>query len=143
MTHIRHHGLRHVECATQVDIEHRVIIFRLDLHQLQRLRYAGIVDKDIDAAELLDDQGGDRETGDAIRHVAGKPDMTFAEQTRRCKASLSFIKIEDGDLRPVLGEQPCRRLPQSALGRSARHDSNFVFEQHHHLQLQSRSCNFA
>ena len=48
LPHGRDHRLAHVERAAQVHVEHRVVVLRRDVHDLQRLGDAGIVDQHVD-----------------------------------------------------------------------------------------------
>ena len=75
-----------------------------NVHELQRLSDAGIVDQHVDLAELAD-YGLDRgDAGVPVGHVAGDTAMGLA-QFAGGRRRLSGIEIEDDRASAVLGEQ--------------------------------------
>ena len=65
--HMRDEGLAQVEHARHVDVDDALPVFGRDLHQLQRLGDAGVVDEDIDLTE-----GRDRLLGRALCSSRGR-----------------------------------------------------------------------
>ena len=60
----------------QVDVEHRVVVLRRNIHELQRLRDAGVVDQHVDLAEGGDDLLGRLATIGEVADVAADSDVT-------------------------------------------------------------------
>ena len=97
LAHMRDEGLAEMQDAGKIDAEHRIPGLVVDLHDLQRLRDAGIVDQDVDLAE-----GGDRllcrlTASLAIGDVAGNANMAGAQFSRR---SVSTRRRRDPEWRP-------------------------------------------
>src|ERR1700753_3528079 len=101
---MRDEGLAEIENATQVHIQHRVVIGWFDFEELQRLADAGIVDENIDLAELGDDLGGDLVAPLEIDNIADITAMLGADALGHF-ARLGAFEIEDDNAGTVLREE--------------------------------------
>ena len=128
-----------VKRAAQVDVEDAVVARRIDVHDLHRLRDAGVVDQDIDVAERLDARvdGGFAlvELGD----VANEADMIAAKRGCRLNGGVA-VDIENGDAGAVFGEQPCGCKADAVLACSAGNNRGLALE--HHGVHVSQKCKF-
>ena len=97
----RDRRLAHIERPAQVDVEDGLLVSSLDVHDLQRLRDAGIVDQNVDPAELGDDAVDRGDAGGLVGDVAGKAPMAFADLGRR-GLRLRLVEIEDATRPPCL-----------------------------------------
>ena len=93
-----------IQRAAQVDVEDGVVVFRLDVHDLQRLGDAGIVDQHVDRAELGHDLLHRGEAGGLVGDVAGEADDAFAEVGGR-GLRLRLVEIENDDPAAVLANR--------------------------------------
>ena len=129
LAHVRNHRLRHVERTAQADVGHRLIVLRLDFHELQRLGDAGVIDEHVDAperAEHLIDRGLALLQ---VGNVAGKSDMLIAH-FGRSGLRLLGVEIENGHPCALAGEQLGRGHAEPAPRRRTRDDAALVFKQH-------------
>ncbi len=79
LAHLRDEGLAQVEHAAQVDVQHRVVVLGLDVHDLQRLGDAGVVDEHVDPAEFTNDPLGGAQARLLVDDIAGETEMALAE----------------------------------------------------------------
>jgi hypothetical protein len=84
--------LAHVERATQVYVEHRVIILGLDVHELERLGDAGIIDECVDPTEFTNDPLGRVQTSLPVSDIARQAEAPLAEVSSR-GSCLIFVKV--------------------------------------------------
>jgi hypothetical protein len=111
----------------------------LDVHDLQRLGDAGVVDQHVDRApaaqKLLHGGAAGRLVGD----VAGETDMVLAQVACRLFRLLS-VEVEDGDRGAMLGKKPRRGHAQAAGRSRPGHDSKFPIEKTHGLPSSCVGC---
>jgi hypothetical protein len=133
LAHVRHQSLAEVEHAAQVDVEHRIPVLRGDVHELQRLGDAGVVDQDVDMAERLDGAVGRLLAAVAVGHVAREAAVLSAEALGRV-VRRAFVEVDDRDAGAVLGKQPRRSEADPARARGTGNDRHLAGEQHRSLQ---------
>lgn len=105
--HMRNNGLAEVERATQIDIEHRVIIGGLDLHDLQGLRDAGVIDQNINMAEMIDDLINTAAASIAVGNIASDPKVPISQ--RICSLYRQFfITIKNCHTASMLSKKTSR-----------------------------------
>jgi hypothetical protein len=133
-THVRDEGLAQVEYARHIHVDDALPVFGLDLHQLHRLRDAGIVDEDIDLTEGRDRLLGRALTALEIGNIAAESDVTISQFAGRVLGALC-VEVEHRYPRPVLGEQLRRRAADAARACRARDDGILALQQHWRFSL--------
>lgn len=127
-------GLAEVEDSAQVHVHDHIPLLRADLHQLERLRDAGVVDQDVDLAERLEGSLARPLAAVAVGHVAGEAAVPGSQPVRGALRRI-LVQIHDRNARTVVGEQTCRRqsdprglaAPEmTALFPSSNIDASFV-----------------
>jgi hypothetical protein len=121
--------LRHVQRAAQAHIEDAVVVRAGDLERLDRLRDAGVVDQDVDAAEGLDRLRGGGFAGGLVRNVAHHAQVAVAElRRRRCR--LGACEVHDDDPGALRRHLPRGGKAESVDSRAAGDDGYLVLEKH-------------
>ena len=111
----------------------RLVVLRLDVHDLERLRDTGVVDEDVDVAELRDHRRGRAFAVRLAGDIACDADVAGAD-IGGGRFSGPGVQVEDGDAGAVLGEEPRGGLADAARGRGPGDDCDFVLQQHGGLQ---------
>jgi len=127
--HRRQHGLRHVEGAAQADVEHRVVVGGRDVAHLARLRDAGVVHEDVDAAALLECGLGGALARSPVGHV-GHEAQVLGPQTRGGAGGVGALQVEDHHARALRGHHAGRGEAQSVEAGTAGYEGHFVCEKH-------------
>ena len=136
VSHLRNDRLRHVERAAQVHVDDSIEVARFNVHRLQRLGDAGVVDQSVDAAVLLDDCLRRCNACVLVGHVAGEAEVLFA-QIARGALGVFLLKVQDHHSRALCGERFGGRLADTAWRGCTGDDYYFAVEQHVCLH---RSC---
>jgi len=113
--------------AVQVDGDRTVPVGRLGVDEGAGLVPAGVVDQDVDAAELLHDPVGHRLDAVAVGDVGA--DRDGARPPGRRALGVRLVQVGDDDGRPLRGELPGDRLADALAGPG--HDRDLVVQPSH------------
>lgn len=117
------------ELKLTLDPDRYLVVLRLDLHDLQRLTDTSVLDEHINLAERLKHRLRGPARGIFLRDVASEALVTHA-QLGGSPVRGRLLQIEDRDLGPVLGEQPCRGHADAARARRPRDDGDSSCHKH-------------
>src|SRR5262245_5123037 len=110
---MRDRRLAHVECATKVDIEHGVIVFGLDFHELKWLCDAGIIDQYVHPAKLTNDPIDGSKASAFVGHVTREAAM-FRPDFSGGRLCLLLVEVQDDGTPTMLGKHASRRASNTS-----------------------------
>ncbi len=114
---------------SQIDVHHQVVVLQRDVHQLVGLADPGIVDQDVDLAEIGEDRGVTAWHCRGIGDVAAIAAMRWPDYPRPPLGLRGIVEIDNRDQRAMLGKALRRRLADTALRGGTGDDRNLAQEQ--------------
>jgi hypothetical protein len=108
---------------------HFVVVRWADIEGLEGLGDAGVVDEDVDSAEMFDDLGDGPLDLRFIGNVGRKAEMAFAQGAGGIACG-RFIQVENHDAGAVLGERRSGGAANATDGCGAGNDRDFALQKH-------------